>query len=145
MAERILVVEDEEPIRDIMVSMLRTAKYECQEAGSGFEALEQLASDQRFDLVLSNLIMTDLDGMGLLERVKEKYPDIPFVMMTAVHDISLALAAIRNGAFDHLLKPFDVHQLRAAVSRALEYGRLKSEDRSYRTNLESLVKARTDQ
>jgi putative nucleotidyltransferase with HDIG domain len=80
-----------------------------------------------------------------LERTKEKYPDMPVVMVTAVHDISVALAAIRNGAYDYLLKPFEREQLLNTVSRALENRRLKVENRTYQTNLESLVKARTDQ
>jgi putative nucleotidyltransferase with HDIG domain len=95
--------------------------------------------------MLSDLMMADLDGIGLLERTKEKYPDMPVVMVTAVHDISVALAAIRNGAYDYLLKPFERDQLLATVSRALENRRLKLENRTYQSNLESLVEARTDQ
>jgi putative nucleotidyltransferase with HDIG domain len=89
--------------------------------------------------------MADLDGIGLLERTKEKFPDMPVVMVTAVHDISVALAAIRNGAYDYLLKPFERDQLLATVRRALENHRLKAENRAYQTKLESLVAARTDQ
>src|SRR5207245_5070548 len=89
--------------------------------------------------------MPDLDGIGLLERTKEKFPDMPVVMVTAVHDISVALAAIRNGAYDYLLKPFERDQLLATVRRALENRRLKVENRAYQTNLESLVEARTEQ
>jgi putative nucleotidyltransferase with HDIG domain len=70
---------------------------------------------------------------------------MPVVMVTAVHDISVALAAIRNGAYDYLLKPFEREQLLNTVSRALENRRLKVENRTYQTNLESLVAARTDQ
>jgi putative nucleotidyltransferase with HDIG domain len=95
--------------------------------------------------MLSDLMMADLDGIGLLERTKEKYPDMPVVMVTAVHDISVALTAIRNGAYDYLLKPFEREQLLATVSRALENRRLKMENRNYQLNLESLVEARTDQ
>ena len=61
--------------------------------------------------MLSDLMMADLDGIGLLERTKERFPDMPVVMVTAVHDISVALAAIRNGAYDYLLKPFKTEQL----------------------------------
>ena len=94
MAERILVVEDEEPIRKIIVSMFRTANFESEEAADGLEALAVLESGKEFELVLSNLMMPNLDGIGLLERVKNKYPDTPVVIFTAVHDISVALAAI---------------------------------------------------
>ena len=117
----------------------------CKQAGSGTEALAVLTSGEEFELMLSDLMMADLDGIGLLERTKEKYPDMPVVMVTAVHDISVALAAIRNGAYDYLLKPFEREQLLNTVSRALENRRLKVENRTYQTNLESLVKARTDQ
>ena len=145
MPDRILVVDDEEPIREIVASMLGTAGYACKQAGSGMEALAVLTSGEDFELMLSDLMMADLDGIGLLERTKEKYPDMPVVMVTAVHDISVALAAIRNGAYDYLLKPFEREQLLNTVSRALENRRLKVENRNYQTNLESLVKARTDQ
>src|SRR6476660_815527 len=145
MPDRILVVDDEEPIREIVASMLGAAGYLCKQAGSGMEALAVLNSGDEFELMLSDLMMADLDGIGLLERTKEKYPDMPVVMVTAVHDISVALAAIRNGAYDYLLKPFEREQLLNTVSRALENRRLKVENRTYQTNLESLVKARTDQ
>jgi len=145
MPDRILVVDDEEPIREIVASMLGTAGYACKQAASGLEALAVLTSGEEFELMLSDLMMADLDGIGLLERTKEKYPDMPVVMVTAVHDISVALAAIRNGAYDYLLKPFEREQLLNTVSRALENRRLKVENRTYQTNLESLVKARTDQ
>jgi putative nucleotidyltransferase with HDIG domain len=145
MPDRILVVDDEEPIREIVASMLGTAGYACKQAASGMEALAVLNSGEEFELMLSDLMMADLDGIGLLERTKEKYPDMPVVMVTAVHDLSVALAAIRNGAYDYLLKPFEREQLLNTVSRALENRRLKVENRTYQTNLESLVKARTDQ
>jgi putative nucleotidyltransferase with HDIG domain len=144
MPDRILVVDDEEPIREIIDSMLSAAGYACKQAGSGMEALAVLTSGEEFELMLSDLMMADLDGIGLLERTKERYPDMPVVMVTAVHDISVALAAIRNGAYDYLLKPFEREQLLNTVSRALENRRLKVQNREYQTNLESLVKERTD-
>src|ERR1700729_2759958 len=145
MADRILVVDDEEPIREIIDSMLSAAGYACKQAGSGMEALAVLTSGEEFELMLSDLMMANLDGIGLLERTKERFPDMPVVMVTAVHDISVALAAIRNGAYDYLLKPFEREQLLATVSRALENRRLKMENRNYQLNLESLVEARTNQ
>jgi putative nucleotidyltransferase with HDIG domain len=145
MPDRILVVDDEEPIRDIVTQMLTAAGYACKQAGSGTEALAVLTSGEEFELMLSDLMMADLDGIALLERTKEKYPDMPVVMVTAVHDISVALNAIRDGAYDYLLKPFERERLLNTVSRALENRRLKVENRTYQTNLESLVAARTDQ
>ena len=145
MADRILVVDDEEAIREIVCAILAASGYAWKQASSGMEALALLNSGEEFELMLSDLMMADLDGIGLLERTKEKFPDMPVVMVTAVHDISVALAAIRNGAHDYLLKPFEREQLLNTVGRALEHRRLKAENRNYQTNLESLVEARTDQ
>src|SRR5437016_2032758 len=143
--ERILVVDDEETIREIVSSMLTHANYKCRQAASGLEAIALLDSGEEFELMLSDLMMADLDGIGLLERTKERFPDMPVVMVTAVHDISVALAAIRNGAYDYLLKPFEREQLLATVRRAMENRRLKLENRAYQTNLETVVAARTEQ
>src|SRR5690242_18614433 len=143
--ERILVVDDEDTIREIVCSMLAAANYKTRQASSGHKALAILEDGEEFELMLSDLMMAGMDGIGLLERTKERYPDMPVVMVTAVHDISVALAAIRNGAYDYLLKPFEREQLLATVRRALENRRLKLENREYQTNLESLVAARTEQ
>jgi putative nucleotidyltransferase with HDIG domain len=143
--EHILVVDDEESIREIVCSMLAASGYQTHQVPSGVEALHLLESGAEFDLMLSDLMMAELDGIALLERTKEQYPDMPVIMVTAVHDISVALAAIRNGAYDYLLKPFEREQLLNTVRRAMENRRLKLENRAYQSNLESLVTARTDQ
>jgi len=142
--ERILVVDDEETIREIVCSMLGGAHFQTRQA-NGVEALSILESGDEFDLVLSDLMMAEMDGIALLERAKELYPDMPIVMVTTVHDISVALQAIRNGAYDYLPKPFEREQLLATVRRALENRRLKRENDAYRTNLEVLVAERTQQ
>ncbi len=143
--DRILVVDDEETIREIVSSMLVGAHFQTKQAASGVEAMSLLESGEEFDLVLSDLMMAEMDGIALLEHAKEKCPDVPVVMVTAVHDIQVALQALRNGAYDYLLKPFEREQLRATVRRALENRRLKRENDAYRTNLEALVAARTQQ
>jgi putative nucleotidyltransferase with HDIG domain len=143
--DRILVVDDEETIREIVSSMLSGANFQSRQAASGAEALAILESGEEFDLVLSDLMMAEMDGIALLEKSKERFPDVPVVMVTAVHDLSVALQALRNGAYDYLLKPFEREQLLATVRRALEHRRLKRENDAYRTNLEALVAARTRQ
>jgi putative nucleotidyltransferase with HDIG domain len=143
--DRILVVDDEEPIREVVSSTLASAHYRTRQAASGLEALALLESGEEFDLILSDLMMAEMDGIALLERAKEKFPDLPVVMVTAVYDISVALQAMRNGAYDYVLKPFEREQLLATVRRALENRRLKRENEEYRTNLEALVAARTQQ
>src|ERR1700684_4487673 len=141
--DRILVGDDEETIRKIVSSMLGGAHFQTRQASSGVDALAVLESGDQFDLVLSDLMMAEMDGIALLERAKERYPDMPIVMVTAVHDIQVALQALRNGASDYLLKPFEREQLLATVRRALENRRLKRENDAYRTNLEALVAERT--
>jgi len=144
-AERILVVDDEDPIREVVSSMLTSANFVCSQAASGKEALALLQSGEEYELMLSDLMMAGMDGQELLGATKERFPDMPVVMVTAVHDVSVALSAIRNGAYDYLLKPFEREQLLATVRRALENRRLKLENRAYQTNLEALVTARTEQ
>ena len=120
MTARILVVEREEPMREIIISMLTTAGYLCQEAQSGEEALALLDSDKQFDLVLSEVMLVRLDGIQMMERMTQKYPNVRVVFVSSVHDNSVALAAIRSGAYDYLRKPFDRDQLIDTVRRALE-------------------------
>ncbi|HWZ83973.1 MAG TPA: HD domain-containing phosphohydrolase [Terriglobales bacterium] len=143
--DRILVVDDEETIREIVCAMLAGAQFETRRAASGVEAMALLESGEEFDLVLSDMLMAEMDGAALLERAKEKFPDVPVVMVTAVSDIQVALQALRHGAYDYLTKPFEREQLLATVRRALENRRLKRENDAYRTNLEELVAARTQQ
>ena len=132
---RILVVDDEEPIREIVGAILTEAGYEIATASDGVEALEVLESGQEFDLLLCNLMMPGLDGFGVLERTTVKYPDTPFVLQTAVHDLSVLLTAVRNGAYDYLILPFEREQLLNVVSRAIEYRRLKIENRNLKARL----------
>lgn len=144
-AERVLVVDDEDSIREIVCSMLNSAGYDCTPAASGWDALALLESGEDFSLALSDMMMPGIDGLTLLERLKERQPDIPVIMVTAVHDISVALGSIRNGAYDYLLKPFEREQLLATVRRALENRRLRLENREYQMNLEALVEKKTEQ
>src|SRR5580700_11566670 len=142
--QRILVVDDETPVRDAVCSILTQAGFTCQPVTSGRDALAILRADDGVSIVLSDLIMEGMDGLTLLSRMQQDFPEIPVVMVTAVHDISVALAAIRNGAYDYLLKPFEREQLLAMVRRALETRRLRLENVAYQTKLESLVSARTE-
>src|SRR5947209_13772632 len=125
--------------------MLGSAGYPTASASSGIEALGILESGEQFALMLSDMMMAGMDGLALLERTKERIPDMPVIMVTAVHDISVALGSIRNGAYDYLLKPFEREQLLATVRRALENRRLRLENRSYQIELEARVEKKTEQ
>jgi putative nucleotidyltransferase with HDIG domain len=124
--------------------MLTHAGHSCRGAASGEEALAVLNKNGHFSLMLSDLAMGGMDGLTLLERVRRVEPELPVILVTAVHDISVALGAIRKGAYDYLLKPFEQEQLLATVRRALENRRLKLENQAYQNRLEGLVAARTE-
>ncbi len=144
-SNRILIVDDEPVTLEILSTMLGRAGYDTRQAGSGMEALAVLGTEGEFDLVLSDLMMAEIDGLALVEQTRDRFPDMPIIMVTAVDDVAVALGSLRNGAYDYLLKPFERAQLLAVVQRALEDRRLKSENRIYEKNLESLVAARTEQ
>lgn len=143
-SERILVVDDEDAIREVVATMLEAKGYECVTATNGQEALALLHARSP-DLVLSDVVMPEMGGMELLGRVRESDHDVPVVMVTAMHDISIALEAIRRGAYDYILKPFERDQLYHAVHRALEHRRLLLENRRYQQELEQRVTERTAQ
>jgi putative nucleotidyltransferase with HDIG domain len=140
----ILIVDDEEPIRDVLASLLEAGGHTCTTAVNGAEAIERLQAGS-FDLVLSDILMPVMDGVVLLQRIREKQPDLPVVMVTAMHDISAAIGALRAGAYDYLLKPFEKDQLYFSVRRALDHRRLVLENRKYQEGLERLVSERTSQ
>jgi cyclic di-GMP phosphodiesterase len=143
-SERILIVDDEPYVRTLMAAMLEKSNYTAVLASNGLEAIERLEQDPPYDLILSDIVMNGLDGIGLLERIRELQPDTPMVMVTAIHDVAVALSAMRKGAYDYLLKPFEKEQLLVTVRRALDYRRLVQQNSVYRHNLEQLVSARTE-
>ena len=142
--ENILVVDDEEAIREVVSTMLESKGYHCTAVQNGRFAQDQVKKSTP-DLVLSDMIMPEMDGIRLLEWMRQYDPEVPVIMVTAIHDISTALEAIRRGAYDYILKPFEKDQLFLGVGRALQHRRLIIENRSYQSNLEQLVEERTAQ
>lgn len=142
--EKVLVVDDEEAIREVVSTMLESKGYQCAVAQNGRVAQEQIKKETP-DLILSDMIMPEMDGIKLLEWVRQYDPDVPVIMVTAIHDISTALEAIRRGAYDYILKPFEKDQLFLGVGRALQHRRLVIENRSYQRSLEQEVEERTAQ
>jgi len=114
-------VDDEQPIREIICAMLTHSGYDCTAVAGGHEALALLDSGEEFDLLVTDLLNSPMDGFSLLLRSRKDYPDIPVVMASAVHDVSVAAACIRNGAHDYLLEPFERTELLTVVRRALEH------------------------
>jgi len=141
--ERILVVDDEAAVRGIVAALLERGGYTARTANGAEEALTRLKEDAGYDLVMSDVMMPEVDGLSLLDRIGIDYPGTPVVMFTAVHDIHVATNAFRRGAIDYLLKPFERTQLLDVVNRAVEHGKLRKQNSVYRRNLEDIVSART--
>jgi len=139
----ILVVDDEPHVRSMIGATLERRGYGVQKAVGSREALEILGSDA-FDLVLTDIVMRDGNGMALLECIQRQHPQLPVVMVTAVHDIGVAIDAMRRGACDYLLKPFEREQLLSTVHRALDHRQVMQESHKYRLGLEQAVQARTE-
>jgi len=139
---QVLIVDDEEAIREVVATLLETQGYSCSSVANGREAVERLKKSS-LDLVLSDMLMPEMDGLQLLSWLHSHDPEIPIIMVTAMHDVSTALEAIRRGAYDYILKPFEKDQLFLSVRRALEHRRLLLENRHYQRNLEQLVAQRT--
>ncbi len=117
--------------------------YDVELAVSGYQALENLEKST-FDLVLTDIVMQDGNGIALLERIHARHPHLPVVMVSAIHDISVAIDSMRRGAYDYLLKPFERDHLLATVQRALDHRRALQESHNYQQNLEQIVRARTE-
>lgn len=140
---QILVVDDEAHVRSMIGATLERQGYDVQLAASGRQAMEALGRNS-FDLVLTDIVMRDGNGITLLEQMHAQQPHLPVVMVTAIHDISVAIDSMRRGAYDYLLKPFDRERLVSTVERALEHRHALEENRNYQQSLEQVVRARTE-
>ncbi len=140
---RILVVDDERHVRSIIGSTLERQGYEVLLATSGSEGLQMLEQNA-FDLVLSDIVMQNGNGIALLERIRAQHPHLPVVMVSAIHDTSVAIDAMRRGAYDYLLKPFEQEHLVNTVQRALDHRQALQDSHNYQQNLEEVVRARTE-
>src|SRR5919206_1184428 len=140
---RVLVADDEPEIRHVLADLL-SPLYECEAVGSAEEALERLNAGT-YDLVISDIMMGGMSGLELIPYVKELAPDTVVIMISGVQTVESAINALRAGAFDYVMKPFDLHHVEAAVSRALEHHFLRIEKRRYETYLEEMVAQRTQE
>jgi putative nucleotidyltransferase with HDIG domain len=141
--EHILVVDDESPMLGVLVSLLECSGYNVTPAADAEHALLHLQDGPGCQLVLADVMMPGSNGLTLLDNVSTNHPGLPVVMLTAAHDVHIAVSAFRRGAVDFLLKPFDRAQLLAGVARALEHGRLQQQNAAYRRHLEQVIAART--
>src|SRR5690349_24960298 len=124
---RILVVDDEKFIRDIIADFLAMEGYVVRTAADGAAAADELRR-ARFDLVISDLKMPRMGGLELLREVSEVHPDTMTIIMTGFGTVETAIDAMKRGAYDYILKPFKVEEVIHIVQRGLEKQRLAAEN-----------------
>lgn len=129
MKSKILVVDDEESIREFLEIMLKKEGFEVTLAEDGAKAKELLAK-KSFDMVISDLQMPNVTGIELLKHVKDSYPETVFMMITAFGTTETAVEAMKMGAYDYLTKPFKIDEVRMNVHNALRTRELEVENRS---------------
>jgi two-component system response regulator PilR (NtrC family) len=125
--EKILVVDDEQSLREVLSIMLKRAGYTVTSAADGEEAIEHL-SKEIFDLVITDLRMPKVDGMEILKAVKSASPETVVLVITAFATADSAVEAMKHGAYDYLTKPFQVDEVQLIIRNALEKRRLTTEN-----------------
>lgn len=133
---KILIVDDQELMRDSLATTLMREGHEIVAAYDGQAALQKLG-ERKFDLTLTDLKMPRMTGIELLAEAKKLRPDMPVVLMTAFATVQTAVEAMRLGAYDYIQKPFDGDELKMLVERTLEHARLKIENQQLRGIVES--------
>jgi putative two-component system response regulator len=142
-AARLLIADDDEGVRSVLREFL-SAEYECEAVGSAEEALALLGRGE-FRLVVSDIAMRGMSGIEMIPHVRRLSPDTLIVMVSGSQDVESAIGAMRAGAFDYVLKPFDLELVEVAVRRALSHQRLLESKRRYETYLERTVARRTSE
>lgn len=140
---RLLIVDDEPAVREILARTLTEAGYECHVSANAQEALRRL-SDCEYHLVVSDILMPGITGMELLDDIKASYPDTAVVMVTAVAETVTAVEALKNGASDYLTKPFNLDEVILSVDRSLQIRKLELENREYQEHLEQKLQEQTE-
>ena len=136
MSTRILIVDDEEIVIRSCLRILGENGYEAEAVQSGGDALRKI-EESRYDVMILDIMMPRMDGLEVLQRVKETHPDIDVIMITGLSQIETAVKAMKLGAFDYLPKPFDPDELKLVVERALERRRLLQENLNLRSEVSS--------
>src|ERR1044072_488966 len=138
---RLLIVDDEPEVRGVLHELLWDG-YICGQASSAEDALKQLGEGS-FQLIISDITMGGMRGLEMIPHVKAISPDTVIVMISGMQTIESAINALRLGAFDYLMKPFDLRQAEAAIARAYEHYELIVAKQRYENHLEELVEQRT--
>lgn len=135
MATKILIVDDEEILRENIALILRQEGYEVDEASNGLEAYEMYINN-KYDILISDIEMPKMKGIELLEKISKFDPQVISIFITAYGSLETAIAALRLGASDYILKPIDFDELLLKVKRLIDYKKLIVENQLYRRELQ---------
>jgi DNA-binding NtrC family response regulator len=128
MKPAILVVDDDEVMRQTLSDVLKKKGYAVSTAETGGQTISSI-KEQLFDLVLLDIRLPDMDGLDVLKSVKEIESDLMVIVMTAYSDVQTAVMAMKSGAYDYIDKPFELEELKILIQKALETQNLRNEIR----------------
>ena len=132
---RILVVDDDESIRRYIVKLLTQGGYDVYAVSSGKDALRELRAGQEYSLIILDILMPDMDGLETLNEVRKISKDMPILMLSALGQTNIIVKAMKAGATDYLVKPFEEEELDLAITKSLEKRKLLSEISNLRKQL----------
>jgi len=141
---KIMLVDDETAICEMLSKRLAAEEFLCRTCANGHEAMEWLLREP-YDVVISDLRMPGMPGLTLLEQVRSKFPQTGFIVVTGVDDVLTGIQAMKQGATDYLVKPFEAEAVVRSVHGAMEKRRLELELQTHRQRLEEMVEQRTKQ
>ncbi len=131
----VLIVDDELKIRRILQIMLESENYKTEQAKDGVEALKKMETAD-FDLIITDMKMPNMNGIELLEQIQKRDNTVPVIMMTAYGTIQTAVEAMKKGAYDYILKPFDLEEMKITVDKAYRLTFLERENEYLKEELE---------
>ncbi len=140
--ERVLIIDDEDHIRDLLKEMLEMSGYNCTAASNALEA-RNLFSEKAFELVLCDISMPGESGLDFVQYIGSEFPDTATVMITALDDPLIAEHALKMGVYDYITKPFELNGILISVANALRRRELEIQNRIYQKKLENKVEERT--
>ncbi len=136
MSAKVLIVDDEKVIRDSMEVLLKDEGYKAETAPDGEEALGKI-KEENYDIIITDIKMPKIDGIELMQQAKNISPDSFFIIMTAYASVNTAIEALRQGAYDYLIKPVEFDDVILRLKRLISYKRLVTENVSLRQRLSS--------
>ncbi len=135
--ERILVIDDEDVVREIFQHLLKTEGYNADFSPSGEDGL-RMARDREYDAVILDVMMNGIGGLGTLQELRKTDPDIPVIMVTAYASLENAIECMKQGAFDYITKPFKNDAVMMAVQKAIKQRALLRENKNLKSQLKGI-------